>query len=241
MKISVSKFRHFCDFILKRSGCFIFLSFYFSVNLIHLTAQTIKIETPFHGFTTKRVQTISGTVTDYDLDKIILIINGIPQSARLQNNHFSSPVVVAPGENIIEARAGNAMDRVSFFAKVPGKDIKVVLTWDSPTDVDLWVIDPQGEKCYYQNKSTKNGGNLDIDITNGYGPETFTMAKALAGSFAVQVQYYSAYQTPVTRVKVFVVLYEGASNEQRKSFEFVMTKPHQVYQIGNFIIDQTEN
>ena len=53
--------------------------------------------------------------------------------------------------------------------------------------MDLWVIDPTGEKCFYANRSIKSGGNLDVDVTTGYGPETFSMAKALPGGYSVQV------------------------------------------------------
>ena len=164
-------------------------------------------------------------------------MNGIPQGLRLQNGAFEREVIVAPGTNIIEVVAGAARDRVSFFAEVPARDIKVVLTWDTPTDVDLWIIDPKGEKCYYQNKSTTSGGNLDVDIVDGYGPETFTMARALPGEFSVQVQYFSSQAQPITRVRLYVVLYEGTPRESRQEFQFVMTRESQVYQIARFNVD----
>ncbi|HEY1406966.1 MAG TPA: DUF2135 domain-containing protein [Spirochaetota bacterium] len=205
-----------------------------------LFAATATIISPRGGFTSQRVQEIKGRVDGFTGKRAILVLNGIPQTIPLQNGEFSINAVVAPGNNLVELIAGDARDRVSFFAKVPGRDVKVVLTWDTPTDVDLWVIDPTGEKCYYAARSTKSGGNLDVDVTTGYGPETFTMAKALPGNYSVQTQYYSSGSAPVTRVNVYLILYEGTPKEQRKQFQFVMTAPSQVYHITDFTIDPDE-
>jgi uncharacterized protein YfaP (DUF2135 family) len=205
-----------------------------------LFAATVVIDSPRGGYTTKWVQEIKGTVRGFSGNRATLVINGIPQSVILNNGTFSINAVVAPGVNLIEVTAGDARDKVSFFAKVPSRDIKVVLTWDTPTDVDLWVIDPTGEKCFYGNRSIKSGGNLDVDITAGYGPETFTMAKALPGNYSVQTQYYSSNGQAATRVNVYVLLYEGTPKEERKQFQFVMTKGEQVYHICDFQIDRDE-
>lgn len=200
-------------------------------------AATVNIESPRGGFTSSRIQKISGTVSGFNGNRATLVINGIPQTIALVNGRFSINAVVSPGNNLVEVKAGGASDRVSFFAKVSRRDIKVVLTWDTETDVDLWVIDPKGEKCYYAARATKNGGNLDVDITTGFGPETFTMAKALPGTYTVQVQYYSSNSAPATRVEVYLVLYEGTPSEERKQFSFVMTKEHQIYHLTEFQIE----
>ena len=51
----------------------------------------------------------------------------------------------------------------------------VTLTWDTNgTDVDLYVIDPSGNCSCYYHKKTADGGELDVDITGGYGPEQGT-------------------------------------------------------------------
>lgn len=197
-------------------------------------AVSVKIESPKAGFTTERVQKIEGTVTDFDGNRATLVINGIPQTIPVYSGRFSLEAIVAPGSNLIEVKIGNIGDRVSFFARVPPRDVKIVLTWDTPTDVDLWVIDPKGEKCFYSHKTTASGGNLDMDITAGYGPETFTMEQALPGSYSVQVQYYSAGEAPVTRVRVFVILYEGTAEEKRLQYYFTMTREHTVYDIAHF-------
>jgi len=207
---------------------------------IPLFAATVVIDSPRGGYTTKWVQEIKGTVKGFVGNRATLVMNGLPQGLILSNGTFSVNAVVAPGVNLIEVIAGDARDKVSFFAKVPSRDVKVVLTWDTPTDVDLWVIDPTGEKCYYGNRSIKSGGNLDVDITAGYGPETFTMAKALPGNYSVETQYYSSNGQAATRVWIYVILYEGTPKEERKQFQFVLTKGEQVYHITDFQIDRDE-
>ena len=111
-----------------------------------------------------------------------------------------------PGINVLAAHEMNAVmaqdkkysppptiDR-QFIADLP-TDIRVVLNWDSDAvDMDLWVIDPRGEKCYYQNRETGIGGYMSNDFTGGYGPEEFLIKKAMPGKYKVQINYYGSRQ-----------------------------------------------
>ena len=55
-------------------------------------------------------------------------------------------------------------------------DVRIVLTWDADlTDVDLWVTEPSGEKCFYDHNRTTIGGMLCRDFTQGYGPEEYCL------------------------------------------------------------------
>lgn len=59
-------------------------------------------------------------------------------------------------------------------------DIRVVMNWNKDmTDIDLWVTDPNGEKCYYGHRSTAIGGRMSEDVTQGFGPEQFMLKKRL--------------------------------------------------------------
>lgn len=221
---------------MKLSICIIFL-FLLSTELF--TAE-INLEYPKSGFTSQRIQRIKGRITNFKDNKASLVVNGIPQWMLLNDGEFDLNVVVAPGQNMIEVKAEKASEKVSFYANVQPRDIKIILTWDTQTDVDLWVIDPKGEKCNYSSKSTTSGGNLDVDVTSGYGPETFTMAKALPGNYAIQVQYYSANSSPITNVRVYFIIEEGTPRERKKEFQFTMTKSEEVYHIGDFFMGDGE-
>jgi hypothetical protein len=75
-----------------------------------------------------------------------------------------------------------------------GGSVHVTLTWDNATDVDLHVIDPYGEEIYYANRSSASGGQLDVDDTDGYGPENIYWPQdgAPSGQYTVAVVYYSS-------------------------------------------------
>jgi tetratricopeptide (TPR) repeat protein len=72
-------------------------------------------------------------------------------------------------------------------------DLRVSMSWNTDaTDIDLWVIEPDGTKCFYSNRNTKNGGELSQDMTQGYGPERYHMKKAVPGEYKIVVHYFRA-------------------------------------------------
>ena len=78
-------------------------------------------------------------------------------------------------------------------------DLRAVLSWDSDnSDMDLWVTDPNGEKCYYSNTLTYQGGLISDDFTGGYGPEEFVLRDAKPGKYRVQANYFGDRQQVVT-------------------------------------------
>jgi tetratricopeptide (TPR) repeat protein len=78
-------------------------------------------------------------------------------------------------------------------------DVRAVLTWDADnSDMDLWVVDPDGEKCYYGNQNTQLGGRLSRDFTGGYGPEEFSLRRAKPGKYRVYANYFGDRQQLVT-------------------------------------------
>lgn len=71
-------------------------------------------------------------------------------------------------------------------------DVQVSLTWDTQSDVDLWLTEPNGNVIKYSNKISSTGGQLDFDNVIEYGPENiFYNNTAPSGTYKVQVNYYS--------------------------------------------------
>jgi tetratricopeptide (TPR) repeat protein len=97
-------------------------------------------------------------------------------------------------------------------------DLRVTISWNTDaTDVDLWVIEPDGEKCFYSHNRTKNGGELSQDQTQGYGPERYQVQKAMPGVYTVIVHYYSANPNLLggeTHVNVVVAKHAGTPQEE---------------------------
>ncbi|WP_293905096.1 VIT domain-containing protein [Sphingobacterium sp. UBA5670] len=96
--------------------------------------------------------------------------------------------------NIIKsnkAASSNVDVNKKLIADLP-VDMRVVINWNSQnTDIDLWVTDPNQEKCFYSNPATAIGGRLSNDFTGGYGPEQFLLKKALKGKYKIEVDFFN--------------------------------------------------
>lgn len=78
--------------------------------------------------------------------------------------------------------------------------LRAVLTWDlNDTDIDLWVIDPNGEASYFGHRATFQGGRQSRDFTGGYGPEEFVLRNPKPGRYRVEVNYYGSTVARLTR------------------------------------------
>jgi len=74
-------------------------------------------------------------------------------------------------------------------------DLRVVLAWDADnTDVDLHVIDPNGEEVYFGHARSRQGGAITRDATGGYGPEEFALRVAKPGRYRIEAQFYGHRQ-----------------------------------------------
>ena len=74
-------------------------------------------------------------------------------------------------------------------------DVRVALAWDTDdTDIDLWVKDPHGEWVSYENKLSRQGGRNTADVTQGYGPEVFSLKKAVPGVYEVHARYFGSHR-----------------------------------------------
>lgn len=72
-----------------------------------------------------------------------------------------------------------------------GYDVRVVIDWNhNDTDIDLHIIDPNREECYYAKPTTKQGGVLSKDRTEGFGPDCFHLKKAQKGFYYVKINYF---------------------------------------------------
>jgi uncharacterized protein YfaP (DUF2135 family) len=200
---------------------------------------SVRIESPRGGQTRERVVAIRGRVTALDVPRVTLVLNGVPLSIPVQGGAFETKQVLAPGENAIRAVASRdgvtVEDEIALYASVPPKDLRITLTWDTAgTDVDLWVTGPDGEKILYSRPQGKAGGTLDVDVTNGYGPETYTQARAMPGTYLVQAHFYGS--GPPTRLRVNVVRGEGTPQEERREFRALLLRQGEVAEIGEFVV-----
>ena len=128
----------------------------------------------------------------------------------------------------------------ALFKKMP-VDVRVVIDWNhNDTDIDLWVIDPIGEKASYQNKKTKLGGRMSDDMTSGFGPEEFMLKKAMKGKYQVLVNYYSSSAQKISGpaiLKVSLFKNYGGKKEIQETYVLKLGKKSGKIEVGELLFE----
>lgn len=208
--------------------------------------KVVNIVKPISGWSGDRLVELEAEISDPAIAFAYLVENGNQRMVRVRGQRVAEKLVLSPGSNqiIVQVEKDGIIysDHVVLYSEVPKKDIKIILTWDTDgTDVDLHVLNPAGVDCYYGNRETEEGGVLDVDITDGYGPEVFTQANAVVGEYKVNVYYFSSHGHPQTKVLVQVILFEGTDFEKKYTFEKVLVKTNDSFEVGTFNINKLGN
>ena len=126
-------------------------------------------------------------------------------------------------EASVDAYAKARLESLSKIAPLDQGDLVVTMMWNTDqTDVDLHIVEPSGEECFYQHKVTKSGGKITTDKTDGFGPEMYSIASAPQGRYEILAKFFASNQnrTNVSN-KVYLTIYKnfGTKNEEltRKS------------------------
>ncbi len=117
-------------------------------------------------------------------------------------------------------------------------DIRVVLTWDTDnSDMDLWVTDPEEERCYFGHRKTYLGSIISQDVTGGYGPEEFMLKKAPKGNYKIEVNYYgnhSQKQLLPVSLRITFFTHYGTPQQQKQETTVRLSNRREVIEVGNF-------
>jgi len=107
-------------------------------------------------------------------------------------------------------------------------DVRIVMDWNmNNTDIDLWVTDPNGEKCYYSHNRTAIGGRISHDMTQGFGPEQFLLKKAIKGTYKIEINYYGDRQVTLagpTTIMAEMFTHYGTPEEKKEITVLQMKK-----------------
>ena len=118
--------------------------------------------------------------------------------------------------------------------------IRIVLSWDADeTDIDLHVLEPDGEEAYYGHRRTSSGGFVSEDVTTGYGPEEYLRKEGL-GTFKVLSNYFASHQTALTgATTVTATVYTdwGTAAEKIKILTLRLDKPKDKHLIGEITVE----
>ena len=109
-------------------------------------------------------------------------------------------------------------------------DVVITMMWNQDqTDVDMHIVEPSGEECYYQHKKTRSGGQLSSDITTGFGPEMYYNANAPRGKYQLKAKFFGSGQNRTsTRNKVYVTILRGFGTDE----ESITRKSIQLSKVG---------
>lgn len=129
--------------------------------------------------------------------------------------------------NQLISNYGNKLDLKNINPKIIAElpvNIRVVINWNKDdTDIDLWVTDPNKERCMYSHKETAIGGRISDDFTRGFGPEQFLLKKAIKGKYQIQTNFFGENQVGIagpTAIMAEVFINYATGKQERKIVVF---------------------
>jgi uncharacterized protein YfaP (DUF2135 family) len=177
-------------------------------------------------------------VENPSISAVQLHVNGATQPVSVAGGRFLALVPLTRGENIIRASVAGSVvnlvpgsNTIRVNAQIPPTDIWSALTWDGTGDIDLHLVLPDAQDCYFRRPSV-GGATLDFDNTVGDGPEHIVMEKATPGKYQVGVVYYAAKGAPRNvRWSVDLRLRDG---RQQYNYSGVLDKVGEAQTVATF-------
>jgi|GEM_PF-2158337 len=216
MVIASSKLIHIEGYdSVKQSG-----EFSFKINpdaipiSVNITSPDNNHETSDNNVTvTAQISTENGSSLP-EISKVGFVVNGEVQYSTLSGDSFSTVAVLKTGDNSIKAGAITSSDNkvylsdaINVTSNALNNTYHIRISWDkNDTDVDLHFSWSGGSTCYYSNKNPTWGDSstsptLDVDNTEGYGPENITIDSLPGdGTYKIWVYYYSDHDNGGTNV-----------------------------------------
>ena len=159
------------------------------------------------------------------------------------NGAISGFITLLPGYNSVNVRVtgpnGNTgMSRTDIIAYEPvsrrrqlvqskdaGRRLNngevISLTWNTDnTDIDLHVFDPVGNHAYYDDQDGIPGAMIDVDDTDGFGPEIFTYPLPIDGEYRVAVNSYDINCAPCINTVATLTITVGGTEVFTGSYTF---------------------
>jgi hypothetical protein len=175
------------------------------------TRVVITSQTPF----TKVIVSVRDVEGFYELEldeetTATSLILFLPQ--QFPNLSFNLRFAVVGQERVgFPRNIGNYAEIPVNIRQVGTGDVQVSLSWDTPSDVDLHVVDPAGEEIYYADRSSASNGVLDLDSNpacriDRINNENITWPTGLAprGTYIVRVDYWDSCEASQTNYTVTV-------------------------------------
>lgn len=121
-------------------------------------------------------------------------------------------------------------------------DVQVSLEWKNINDLDLHVIDPNGEEIFYNHRTSASGGRLDVDmnvqpassrpVENVYWPDR----GAPPGTYRVEVVHYRNHGAPDPTAFTVRVVVKGNQTYYRGSINYVLSTRRSRVAVCTFVV-----
>ncbi len=129
--------------------------------------------------------------------------------------HLLRQIVSDKLESSVKDFAAARLETLGKHLPFGTADVVITMMWNQDqTDVDLHVVEPSGEECFYSHKTTRSGGQITSDITTGFGPEMYYNANAPRGKYQLKAKYFGSGQNRTsTRNKVYLTVIRGFGSD----------------------------
>ncbi|MCA8940446.1 MAG: hypothetical protein KDB07_11585, partial [Planctomycetes bacterium] len=98
-------------------------------------------------------------------------------------------------------------------AGLSSADLVITMLWNTGgTDIDLYVKDPKLRIAYFGDRNAIPDATITADVTQGYGPEMFTLKSVTPGVYRIAADTFgnnSSRSSVGTRIEVAIHLYFG--------------------------------
>ena len=168
------------------------------------------------------LRTISGSA---GFNRIIVAVEGVPGywELSLASNVTTQDVILSVAQDIpntsftlqyaggTSAGIGAVDEEAVSVIEVGTGDIQVSVSWDTESDVDLHLIEPNGAEIYYGDSESASGGTLDLDSNAGCAIDgkkneniTWPNGTPPRGTYTVRVDYWASCGVAKTNYVVTV-------------------------------------
>ena len=121
--------------------------------------------------------------------------NGVTSETFPTAGQFDASFIVVGGQSTPQQPAPTATPPVVLGTR----EVQLTLNWDNQADMDLAVVEPNGETTSYSSRLSSTGGQLDVDSNYPCGSNLYSVENifwptngAPSGSYTVRVNQYSA-------------------------------------------------
>ena len=115
-------------------------------------------------------------------------------------------------------------------------DITITLTWNTRDDLDLHLLEPTGDHIYFRNKTSRSGGQLDIDMNAGGRASSSPMenisypGRPPTGRYKILIHYYAQKAPSHHQVPYQVYVKVGEKELTLEKFHEFEDAKHFVYE-----------